>query len=260
MATLPTMQPLSPTVSYLDPGRLPVDGDPDLILIFSWLDARDRQIAKYLTHHRALFPASPIMLFRIPPWHMLSTWLTKRDLAPVVPMLRALINGPRCRRILVHTFSNGGLSTAVHLRQMVLAHGIKGALPTPVVLLDSCPGYFHWHRSHHTLKIVFPWWFAPLFNLAIALNFLYYALRRLPATADRHAQTLNLCNCRRTYLYGTADDIIDYRDVEDNARKAADAGFAVRMERFDGGMHVALALAHPERYWAAVRRSWKEAS
>ncbi|RDA82331.1 hypothetical protein CP532_3708 [Ophiocordyceps camponoti-leonardi (nom. inval.)] len=281
MATPPPMQPLSPTVAYGDPGqqqqqrqqrrKTDDDQDPDLVLIFSWMGAREEHIAKYLTQHRRLFPTSPILLVRCPLSRVWLPWLARRDMAPVLPLLRALINdGSRRRpRILVHIFSNGGISTAVHLQRMIRADNEaksrgKGkdidVLPALVLLLDSCPGYFHWHRTHRAVMAILPWWTSPLIHVAIAVACLYYALRRLPASQDRNARALNLCDCRRTYLYGTADDMVDYRDVEDNAGKAADAGFAVRMERFDGGRHVALAMAYPERYWAAVRRSWREAS
>ncbi|RDA92609.1 hypothetical protein CP533_0919 [Ophiocordyceps camponoti-saundersi (nom. inval.)] len=254
----PPMQPLSPTVAYWDPQQRQTDGDPDLVLVFSWMGARDQHIAKYLAQHRALFPTSPILLVRCPLSHVWLPWLARRDMKPVLPLLRALLSGRR-RRILVHIFSNGGLDNAVKLQRMVRADNGKGkgALPALVLLLDSCPGYFHWRRTHRAVMTMLPWWTSPLIHVAIAVACLYYALRRLPAAQNRNARALNMCDCRRTYLYGTGDDVVDYRDVEDNARKAADAGFVVRTERFNDGRHVALAIAHPDRYWAAVRQSWE---
>ncbi|KAM4066912.1 indole-diterpene biosynthesis protein PaxU [Hirsutella rhossiliensis] len=281
------MQALSPTVAYWDPRQRlhprsqspspPSSKDPELILLLSWMAARDEHIAKYIAQHQALFPSSRILLIRCPLLRVWLPWIARRDVKPALLLLRALAKGGdgqddegTCPRVLVHMFSNGGISTAVHLRSMLLAAGLDdggrgiAALPRYVLLLDSCPGYFRWRNTHRALVQTLPWWVSPLMHIAIAVACVYHSLRRLPPAQNQNAQALRAPRlvsreCRRTYLYGTADNMVDYQDVEDNARKAEEVGFVVRRERFEGAKHVAIARAEPARYWGAVRESWEGA-
>ncbi|PHH84803.1 hypothetical protein CDD83_1346 [Cordyceps sp. RAO-2017] len=280
------MRSLSPTVAYWDPqeqghGQLHprllarCSPDPELVLLFSWMAARDEHIAKYIAQYRLLFPNSRILLLRCPLSRVWLPWIARRDMIPALSLLRALArnddkmgeDGIGQPRVLVHVFSNGGISTAVHLWNIFVAAQLsKGAcdaklLPRYVLLLDSCPGYFRWRNTHRALVQTLPWWTSPLMHVAIAVACVYHGLRRLPAAQNQNARALRAPQlisheCRRTYLYGTADDMVDYRDIEDNAREAEDAGFAVRMERFDGAKHVAISRAQPVRYWGAVQESW----
>mgnify|MGYP005989135501 FL=1 len=61
---------------------------------------------------------------------------------------------------------------------------------------------------------------------------------------------------RRAYLYGSEDDLIYPSDVEEQARLAIADGFDVRLERFEGAMHCAIAKTEPDRYWQAVKETW----
>lgn len=262
------MKPLSPTIAYLD---------PELVLVLSWMAARDEHIAKYIARHRALFPAARILLIRCPLSRVWLPWAARRDMRPALPLLRALAEpGPGSEsesesasesdrkdgaadkgtapRVLVHVFSNGGITTAARLAKLLRGPG-RGtdALPRYVAVLNSCPGYFRWRNTHQALVQTLPRWASPLMHLAIAVACVYQWLRRHLAAQNAHAQAarapaLARREARRVYLYGTADDMVDCADVEDHARRTAEAGFAVRRERFDGGRHVALARADPERY------------
>lgn len=239
--------------------------------------ARDEHIAKYVTQHRVLFPSSRILLIRCPLSRVWLPWIARRDMKPAIPLLRALAVGSDGQkaegtrpRVLVHTFSNGSIRTAIHLRAMLAApesedgdHGIA-APPRYVLLLDSCTGYFRWRKTHRALVQTLSWWASPLMHIAIAMACAYRGLRRLPPAQDQNACALRAPSlvsreCRRAYLYGTADDMVDYHDVEDNARKAEEIGFSVRQERFEGAEHVAIVKAESARYWAAVRESWEGA-
>jgi len=285
-APLGFMQRLSPTVAYLDPGHVPqAASDPELILMLSWMAARDEHIAKYIARYRALFPTSRILLIRCPLSRVWLPWIARRDMRPALPILGSLAdkaaatttdtdtdkNGGASQRprVLVQIFSNGGISTAVHLKHMLAARRSRGGgagvgletLPRYVLVLDSCPGYFRWRNTHRALLQTLPWWTSPFMHAAIAVACIYHALRRLPAAQNQNASAIRAPQlaareCRRTYLYGTGDDMVYYRDVEDNARRAEAAGFVVRLERFEGARHVAIARAEPERYWRAVRDAW----
>lgn len=239
--------------------------------------ARDEHIAKYIARHRALFPATPLLLVRCPLLRVALPFLGRRDAQPALPILRALAEPadaaadaaaathkrPSRPRLLVHVFSNGGISTAVLLARLLLA-GPRGRLGAPpyVLVLDSCPGYFRWRNTHRALLSVLPWWASPAVHAAIAIACLQHALRRLPPAQDQNAAAacapgLSARECRRAYLYGTADDMVDFRDVEDNARRAEQAGLAVHLERFDGATHCAMPRTEPERYWRVLRETWE---
>jgi len=63
---------------------------------------------------------------------------------------------------------------------------------------------------------------------------------------------------RRTYIYSEADALVDWRDVESHAAAAVENGFRdVRLEKFEGSMHVAHARADEGRYWRVVRETWE---
>lgn len=101
--------------------------------------------------------------------------MARRDVTPALPLLLALAKGGDGKadealrpRVLVHMFSNGGISTALHLRALLLAarldDGGRGiaALPCYVLLPDSCPGYFRWRNTHRALVQTLPWWASSL--------------------------------------------------------------------------------------------------
>jgi len=65
---------------------------------------------------------------------------------------------------------------------------------------------------------------------------------------------------RRTYIYSEADALVDWRDVESHAAAAVEKGLPsanVRLEKFEGSMHVAHARADEGRYWRVVRETWE---
>ncbi|PHH65437.1 hypothetical protein CDD81_2541 [Ophiocordyceps australis] len=275
-SSLSFMQPLSPTVAYFDPHHdLAASDDPHLILLLSWMAARDEHIEKYIVQYRAIYPKSRILLIRCPLSRVWLPWLARRDMRPALPLLRALClhsSGSKAAeprpRLLVHMFSNGGVSSAIYLLSLLKQSLGKQSpdVATPpwpryVLLMDSCPGYFRWGNTHRALVQTLPWWTSPLMHLAIATACLYHFLRRLPPAQNQNARALRAprllqYEARRTYLYGTADNVVDYRDVESNAAKAQDDGFNVYTKSFEGAKHVALARAEPQQYWQTVRRSW----
>ena len=62
-------------------------------------------------------------------------------------------------------------------------------------------------------------------------------------------------------MYGTGDEAVDWRDVEKHAAEArmilGDEGGKVRLERFEGGRHVAHVRVDAERYWRVVKEAWE---
>lgn len=267
------MQTLSESVSYFDP-KVEAAGsnnEPDLILIMSWMAAREAHISKYVAQYRKMFPSSRILVAQCPMAHVTFPWRTRGAIAPAIPFLRELAErqkkndaaGDKSPKLLLQMFSNGGVHTASWIRRM-LQEGQpdrRDVMPRYVMLMDSCPGQFRWQSSYRAVMQSLPWWSGPIIHAVIAMVCLYHYLRRLPPIQNRNAQALRSPKllereCRRTYLYGTADDLVLWTDVEYNARKAKEAGFNVRMEKFQGARHVAITRSEPERYWRAIRESW----
>lgn len=267
------MQKLSPAVSYYDPHQEPsIPGsEPELVLILSWMGARQVHISKYALQYRKIYPSSRILIAQCPLAHVMFPWRTRGDLSPALPYLRDLSElqqradetGDTSPKVLIQMFSNGGIHTASYLRNMLRGGQPHGTpiLPRYVLVFDSCPGYFRWMSSYNALMQMLPWWSGPVVHSIIAMVCFYHFLRRVPAIQNRNARALRspgllAREARRTYLYGTEDDLILWQDVEDNARKAKDAGFTVRLEKFVGAKHVAIMRSEPERYWKAIQTSW----
>jgi hypothetical protein len=269
------MQRLSPSVSFYDPDT-PADSpsslqarrSPRLILILSWFAAHEAHIAKYVAQHRLLFPTSRILLVRCPANHVFFPPGVRSQLLPAMQILKALLLADRDKNdggapgLLVHMFSNGGMNSMTLLLAMLREDKHEHVFPRHVMICDSCPGYFHWQRIHRAVAHGLPSWVSPLIHLGIAINWFIggFLLRRDPPL-DRQARglndkTLTALQTRRLYLYGTGDEMVDWRDVEDHATRAADTGIDVRKEVFPGCKHVSHARADGERYWRLVKEAW----
>lgn len=284
------MEHLSPSVSYYNPasvnhndansskdsiapGSKPTNGHPELILVLSWMGARDVHIAKYIAQHRALFPSSPILLIRSPASHVFWPSLARKHIPPAIRILKEFAEPEMAAneakpRVLLHILSNGGVSTAARIRELLRkelgrdAAGNRLVIPRYAVCLDSCPGNFVWQSTHRALLQSLPRWTSPLVHMVIAVAWLIYKLRLTRPAQNLNAEALRRQSLlpretRRTYLYGTADAVISWQHVEDHATRAQSSGFKVRKERFEGGEHVSLVRKDSQRYWQAVKETWE---
>lgn len=282
------MQDLSSAVLYFTPPQQDTNSkpfsspscDPELIIFLSWMAARDLHIAKYISQHRAMFPSSAILLIRAPIDHVLYPPRARAQLAAAIPILKELAtsedkseevkDAPEPHpRVLVHMFSNGGVNSAVRvcgmlkaeLQRDICSNDKTVTLPRYVLLMDSCPGYFQWQRTCSALSKPLPWWASPMIYIVVTTAWLFYKLRLTLPSQDINARALRTpslvqVEARRAYLYGKADDMIDWLDVEDHARRAALDGFNVKTVRFDDGKHVSMGRSEPDRYWRTVRETW----
>ena len=265
------MQVLSPTVAYYEPTASTggprgtgAGADPELIIILSWMGAQDVHIAKYIAEHRTLFPRSRILLVRSPLshsiWPPLSTAGIRLAATTVKSVAPAQNEGPEDPpRVLIHVFSNGGTAAAAKLYRMLLA---EASVPRHVALFDSCPGYYHYMRTYRAATSTLPWFLKPLMHvLIISIVSVTFCLR-MPLPPDANAEAVNSTELvrhqtRRAYMYGTGDDVIASRDVEDHAAKASRNGFVVRSEKFEGGKHVSHVRVDADRYWRTVKETWE---
>lgn len=82
-----------------------------------------------------------------------------------------------------------------------------------------------------------------------------------PIERIRHAlnDTESVRNERgRCYIYGDADNMVHWVDVEAHAKDARQKGLAMRTERFEGSGHVAHARqGGGARYWSIIDEMWR---
>lgn len=258
------MTRLSPNTYIYNPSVPPSPSEPRLILILGWMEARDAHIAKYISQHQTLFPTSRILLVRSAMAHFIRPGLKRSVMLPAADLLSTFSKETSDDEVpmLIHVFSNGGVSTLVTLHSL-----LSQPLPRHVLLMDSCPGYVSWQRSHYAFAASLPWWASPFIHVLIAVFWILYVPWGRLSPMDRNAAGLNVPErvdreVRRTYLYGTGDQAVDWRDVERHAAEVRgvvgkEGEGRIRLERFEGGKHVSHVRVDGERYWGAVRETWE---
>lgn len=266
---------------------------PKLIILATWMGARDPHIAKYLAQYQALFPTAPILLLRSEARHFLRPGGNDREFAPAVPFVRSIFpelgtsanstaapDTTREQQLLLHAWSNGGAASLHHLRSALGLSTSANTLPPYTLLLDSSPGTFRYRAAYLAFTAGLTgrsarFFLAPVFHTLCAWYWLMHvvigrgrtgplavvgaALNRNSGDADGGANGKNTAQAelRRTYVYGEGDKLVDWRDVEAHAAEAERKGFAVRREKFEGSAHVAHVRVDPDRYWRVVTETWE---
>ncbi|KAK3293751.1 uncharacterized protein B0H64DRAFT_419411 [Chaetomium fimeti] len=285
----------TPASSPTDATSPPQKRVPKLIILATWMGARDLHIAKYLVQYQALYPTAPILLLRSEPRHFLRPGGNPRDFAPAAPFVRNIFpnlgvpgrddtdetkpTNPE-PELLLHAWSNGGAASLLHLRTALAVSapgtapaggGSPATLPRYTLVLDSSPGRFRYGAGYLAFSAGLPrgWaarWLAAPFLHALCLSYwVRHTLLGRGRTGPMAALARALndagarrAEVRRTYVYGPADRLVHWRDVEDHAEEAVRGGFAaVRRERFEAGEHVAHLRVDAGRYWRVVRETWE---
>lgn len=283
----PTTSSPAPSISDSTSSQKP---EPELIVLATWMGARDSHIAKYLLQYQALFPTAPILLLRSEPRHFISPSGNVADFSgAVAPFLSIFpeLGAPTADtkhtttpakhpRLLIHGWSNGGAYSLYHLR-CALALSASASrlqlqpqlqLPPYTLVLDSTPGTFRYravYRAFATgLTGIARWLAAPIFHALCVLYWLQHEIvgRRRTGPLALASAALNdgaahASELRRTYVYGDADRLVHWEDVEMHAAAAEGKGFLVKTERFEGGQHVAHLRVDAGRYWRVVRETWE---
>ncbi len=242
---------------------------PKLVLICSWMDARDLHIAKYIPPYQALYPTAQILVIKGDLKHFLFPSAAYPNAVAAVPVIRAAIDASDpTPQLAVHLFSNGGSSMLRHLYrayQETAKPGEATILPLHTTILDSSPGEHSWSRSITAMTAGLPplmkWVLGPVIRLYLLSYVLWTFIRPGPdflqVLALSHNAPTQVKEVRRTYMYSEEDEMVDWKVVEKYAKDAEEKGFAVRKEKFTGSPHVAHVRVDENKYWTAVKETWE---
>ncbi|KAK3345683.1 hypothetical protein B0H65DRAFT_589253 [Neurospora tetraspora] len=177
----------SPTTTTTTGKRPP----PKLILLYSWMGARDPHIAKYITPYQALFPSTPILLIKSEMKHVFKPKSAWPEMEGVVPVLREIFGSEMLQpgsdnfgsvegesstalassttsnsihreneedpdpELLIHLFSNGGSAQLLSLHQYLLSQStLRLRLPSHLTIFDSAPGKMAYFPTYLALSHV----------------------------------------------------------------------------------------------------------
>ncbi|KAI0539192.1 hypothetical protein GGR58DRAFT_465512 [Xylaria digitata] len=279
--SLHIMTKLSPYVFTYEPSETRVasipPSSPKLIVLAAWMDARDVHIAKYITHYQSIYPNATILLLKFVMKEAMLAPVASNAVQPAVWYLRSMINSGELSptsahpEILAHVFSNGGSTS---MQNMYVNYGRMFGQPFPphCIVFDSCPGLHAFSTSYNALIAGFPrgllrFIVAPFIILMILASWLWHIPFGFITGEDfltKNARVLNdpklVKQTNRTYIYGKADTMVDWRHIEKHARQAASKGFIVRKEVFENSPHVAHMRTDSKRYWLIVEETWEKAS
>ncbi|KAK4152561.1 hypothetical protein C8A00DRAFT_34714 [Chaetomidium leptoderma] len=295
---LAAMTKLSPSVYFYRPTTpSPATADtetissqnpaPKLIILATWMGARDPHIAKYLVQYQALYPTAPVLLLRSEPRHFISPRGNPREFAPATPVVCSIFpdlgttpmtpanKAPnpqqQAPQLLIHAWSNGGAASLHHLRRALARPAAATAPPLPpyTIVLDSTPGLFRYRAGYRAFSAgltgLAKWLAAPFLHALCAWYWLAHGLVGRGRTGPLAAAAAALndgaarrSEVRRTYVYGPGDRLVHWRDVEAHAAEADKRGFRrARRERFEGSEHVAHVRVDAGRYWRVAKETWE---
>ncbi|KAI1635640.1 hypothetical protein F4809DRAFT_612880 [Biscogniauxia mediterranea] len=274
-----TVTKLSSHVAIFEPRRAHVQPQaasaPNLILVASWMGARDVHIIKYITQYSVIYPSSPILLVKFDMTGLFAS-VANKTVQPAVWYLRSLIDSevlsaePTRPEILVHIFSNGGCTTMQTIYHM-FRRDAGQAFPLHAAVYDSCPGLYVFRTTYSAFLMGFPPGVlrmigAPLIVVVLIFLSIWHSWPLKILTGDDilsknstvHNDPSLVKQTNRSYIYGTADAMVDCRHVEAHFKAAMQKGFDVRGELFDQSPHVAHMRHDGDRYWKIVTDTWEK--
>lgn len=236
-----------------------------LILLFTWMGALPKHIAKYTLSYRRLFPSAKILLIRCELADVFKkSPILQPQLQPAFSLAEQHVNAGG--ELLVHSFSNGGGTLLVEFAKMwVKRRG--AALPMRAQVVDSAPGKGGWRRSYAAISVSLPRnGFTRVFGGLAVWMFLFSVfvwnglLRRENAmlVMTRLLNDAGLFDVRapRVYLYSKADAMVGYEEVEEHAALAREAGRTVVPVCFEKSPHAGHIREDEGKYWGAVMKAW----
>lgn len=254
--------------------------EPTTIIISSWGDGMPKHVTKYSDGYHELYPSARIIVI-LSRTFQATHQSEEARIAAMMPVVDTVFptptgSGNEKERLLVHAMSNTG---AIFTASIVVAyqrrHGTDKPFPHQLLVLDSTPGGLvftsqvtRWSRAMAvgTAKF-FPWPFIitqGMWYLFLWGSYLWQLISRSEASGVWADRIINDKSCvttdsSRVYLYSKEDEIIGYKDLEENVAHAKTLGYSVDLEMFEGSSHVGHMRLHPEQYWSKVASSWKQA-
>ena len=238
-----------------------------LILLFSWMGAATKHIAKYTVTYRKLFPTARIVLIRNELADFFRSEATyDKLLTPAIGIVKEHVKAGG--QFLVHSFSNGGGNQLVQFaKAWVKREG--SPLPMRALAIDSAPGNGDWMRSHKAIATSLPrFWLWRMLGSATIHLFLacFFVVDKVsgrePTIAVLRRElsdaTLVSKQAPRVYLYSKADEMVGDDEVEDHANQAEAQGWKVTRVRFERSAHTGHIREDEGRYWGAVQTAWNE--
>ncbi|GFF34670.1 transmembrane protein 53 [Aspergillus udagawae] len=246
---------------------------PRVIVLAFWMNASSRALVKYVVEYRRLAPSAKIVFILSSSNDFMFHASQKAQharLAPAVEAIQAsgIPEGP----VFLHMFSNGGVASTTHFLTAYLEATGK-PLRVSSMIIDSAPGNATISASLKAFSFVLP----KIWLLRYLSKFLLFVLlvvgslvRRLTRTPDAVSRARNAINNHgllrgasqndgpaRCYIYSDADELVDWRDVEQHSWDAQAKGWVVQREKFLGSPHVCHMRSDPERYWNIVKTHLK---
>ncbi|KAJ6098871.1 hypothetical protein N7467_000406 [Penicillium canescens] len=279
----PGFTPISDRV-YLRNGNeksKPVPADePTTIIISGWGDGMPKHVSKYSDGFHELFPSSRIIVI-LSGTLQASNQQEEARIEAMMPVVDTIFptptgSGGEEERVLIHAMSNtGAIFAAAAVVGYQRRHGTDKTFPHKLLICDSTPGSLDFAsqvgRWSHAMAVgtakFFPW--PAIITQGLWYIFLWAncALERLRGSepsgvwANRVMtdKSITSTDSHRLYLYSKEDEIIGWKDLEENVAGVKALGWPVDLEMFEGSPHVGHMRLHPEQYWNKISNAWKQA-
>ncbi|KAI1409263.1 DUF829-domain-containing protein [Hypoxylon sp. FL1857] len=284
LKTFPGFTPISDRIfirnedsdSVETPEKSPTD-QPTTIIIYGWGDGTPKNVAKYVDGYHKLFPTARILMVISTTFGALYGSLEERTEA-MMPIIDTVFPTPGdgSERVIIQAMSNtGGIYAAATLNAYQQRHGTDKVLPHHLVVSDSTPGSVvfasevgRWSRAMALGSAkYFPWPFIVTQKMWWAVLYAVHYLER--AIGKEHSGVYSIKaflnhgmatpRAPRLYMYSKEDDLIWWEDVEAQAAIAKSKGYMTVLEMFEDSPHVGHMRRHPDQYWGAIERCWKDA-
>ncbi|EKV09738.1 Indole-diterpene biosynthesis protein PaxU, putative [Penicillium digitatum] len=233
------------------------------------MNAPPRALAKYVVEYRQMVPSARIIFVRSSSsdfiWH-LGAQARRARIAPAVEAMRGLVTPEN--PVFVHFFSNGGMSSTIHLLQAwINTTGVP--LPLSAMIIDSAPGSPSLRAEFKAFSFALPrMWILRLLGkgflfVLLVLFKLIYSFSPFPDPISFARELINDTSLvqaanpdgtlNRCYIYSDTDELVDWREVESHAADTETEGWVVRREVFKNTAHVGHMRAESDRYWSIVK-------
>jgi hypothetical protein len=253
-------------------GQTTLDGaSPSMIILCIWMGATPRQINKYITQYRQMYPGASILVITttIPNMTFWPLRMVRARLQPACQVIQRILAKSTNPGTLLHFFSHGGSSTGAQLALAMQEGADKGALFVSSirgVIFDCCPGDDSFEKTYRAAKlsmgedIISQLYTKTMLYPSVAVMIKLQNLGVLRSVRDlrgllNEPSTFGI-QTRRLYIYTKADTIVRWTDVQTHIEQARDRGYHADQVLFEHGTHCGLVMEDSKRYWSAAQQFW----